>query len=29
MYFPAAEIDVRVKEGDRVQAGVSIIGKVI
>jgi phosphatidylserine decarboxylase len=29
MYFPAAEIDIRVKEGDRVQAGVSVIGKVV
>ncbi|MBM4164211.1 MAG: hypothetical protein FJ222_07200 [Lentisphaerae bacterium] len=29
MYFPAADIAIRVKEGDRVQAGVSVIGKVI
>jgi len=28
MYFPASDITVCVKEGDRVQAGVSIIGKV-
>ena len=28
MYFPAADIKVLVKEGDRVSAGISIIGRI-
>jgi len=28
MYFPAADVEVLVKEGDRVSAGLSVIGRV-